>query len=124
MIARLGPPLAVMALIWFLSDQPDLRTGLDSDWDLVLRKLAHMAVFGTLLAAWWRAAGPAPATAITLAYAAVDEWHQTWVDGRLGSVSDWAIDPAGARLAAAVIVWTTRAGRAATGAPPASSAER
>ena len=104
MIARLAPPLALMALIWLLSAQPDLRSGLDSDWDLVLRKLAHMAVFGTLLVAWWRAVGPAPAAAITLAYAALDEWHQTWVEGRNGAFHDWAIDAAGAGIAAALVL--------------------
>jgi hypothetical protein len=121
-IARFGPPLAVMALIWFLSAQPDLHSGLDTTLDLVLRKLAHMAVFGVLLLAWWRAAGPGAAVAITLAYAALDEWHQTWVEGRNGAFSDWAIDAAGAGVAALLfIAWRRRAGRAATGAPRGSS---
>lgn len=108
MIARFGPPLAVMALIWFLSAQPDLHSGLDTDLDLVLRKLAHMTVFGTLLLAWWRAAGPRVAVVVTLAYAAVDEWHQTWVEGRNGAVTDWLIDATGAGVAAALMVWWLR----------------
>ena len=125
MIARFGPPLAVMAVIWFLSAQPDLHSGLDSTLDLILRKLAHMIVFGTLLVAWWRAAGPVVAVVVTLAYAAVDEWHQTWVEGRVGAVSDWAIDAAGAGVAAVlVIAWRRRGGRAATAAPPASRTAR
>jgi VanZ family protein len=103
-ISRFAPPLAVMALIWVLSAQPDLSSGLDSDLDLVLRKLAHMVVFGTLLATWWRAAGPRVAVAVTLAYAALDEWHQSWVEGRVGAASDWAIDALGAGIAAAIIV--------------------
>ena len=103
-MTRFGPPLAIMAVIWILSAQPDLRSGLDSDWDLVLRKLAHMAVFGALLAAWWRAAGPRVAVALTLAWAVLDEWHQTWVEGRVGAVSDVAIDALGAGVAAALIV--------------------
>ena len=103
MIRRFGPPLAVMALIWFLSDQPSLSTGLGF-WDLVLRKLAHMVVFGTLLLAWWRAIGPRTAVAITLAWAALDEWHQTWVEGRNGAFHDWAIDAAGAGIAAALVL--------------------
>jgi hypothetical protein len=107
-IARFAPPLALMALIWFLSAQPDLRSGLDSDWDLVLRKLAHMAVFGALLLGWWRAIGPRAAVAITLAYAALDEWHQTWVEGRNGAFHDWAIDALGAGIAAAVVVALAR----------------
>ena len=39
-IARFAPPLAIMALIWFLSDQPGLSSGLS--FDHVLRKCAHM----------------------------------------------------------------------------------
>ncbi len=109
MIARLGPPLALMGLIWFLSAQPGLNSGLD--WDYVLRKLAHMTVFGTLLLLWWRAAGPRWAVAITLAWAALDEWHQTWVPGRAGTVHDWAIDAAGAGLASAVVVVRLRRAR-------------
>ena len=109
-VSRFGPPLAVMALIWFLSAQPDLQSGLDTTLDLILRKLAHMAVFGALLLAWWRALGPAPAVVITLAYAALDEWHQTWVEGRVGAFSDFAIDAAGAGVAAALmVVWLRRA---------------
>ena len=124
-IGRLAPALALMALIWALSAQPDLHSGLDSTLDLVLRKLAHMAVFGLLLLAWWRAAGPAVAVAATLGYAAIDEWHQTWVEGRVGAFSDWMIDAAGAGIAAAlVIARRRRAGRAATTAPPASTRAR
>ena len=108
-MARWLPPLAVMALIWFLSDQPDLKSGLDSTLDLVLRKLAHMTVFGALLVAWWRAAGPRIAVVVTLAYAAIDEWHQTRVPGRHGAVTDWVIDAAGAGIAAALVVlWLRR----------------
>lgn len=108
MIRRFGPPLAVMALIWFLSDQPDLHSGLDSALDLLLRKLAHMVVFGTLLLAWWWAIGPRAAVAITLAYAALDEWHQTWVEGRVGALSDWAIDALGAGIAAGLYLLARR----------------
>ena len=99
--AATARPSSSWGVIWFLSAQPDLRSGLDSDWDLLLRKLAHMTVFGALLALWWRAAGPRTAVVMTLAYAAVDEWHQTWVDGRNGAFSDWAIDALGAGIAAA-----------------------
>ena len=36
------PPVALMALIFFLSAQPDLSSGLGT-WDLVLRKIVHFA---------------------------------------------------------------------------------
>ena len=112
-VAHWLPPLAIAAVIWFLSDQPDLKSGLDSSLDLVLRKLAHMTVFGALLATLWRAAGPRWAVVLTLAYAALDEWHQTWVEGRNGAFHDWAIDAAGAGVASALIVWRIRSARAA-----------
>lgn len=39
---------------------------------------------------------------LTIAFAASDEWHQTFVEGRGGTVSDVLIDSAGALAAAAV----------------------
>jgi VanZ family protein len=113
-LTRFGPPLALMAVIFVLSAQPDLGTGLGV-WDTVLRKLAHMAEYGLLWFLWWRALGfrhPGPAIAVTLAYAASDEWHQTLVTGRHGSPVDWAIDAAGVGLAGLAVVLAARSGRA------------
>jgi VanZ family protein len=101
-VSRFGPPLALMALIFFFSDQPDLGTGLGT-WDLLLRKLAHMAEYGLLWLLWQRALGhrhPLAATAITLAYAAMDEFHQTFVTGRHGTPVDVLIDATGMAIAA------------------------
>jgi VanZ family protein len=103
-LSRFAPPLLLMGVIFLLSAQPDLNSGLGT-WDTILRKLAHMAEFGLLWWLWWRALGfrRAPlAVAITLAYAAADELHQTFVPGRSGSVADWAIDAAGVGLAGAL----------------------
>jgi VanZ family protein len=101
--ARYLPPLALMALIFALSAQPNLSSGLGA-WDLVLRKLAHMVAFGLLWALWQRALRrPAAAALITLLYAASDELHQSGVEGRNGSPWDWAIDAAGVALA--VLAW-------------------
>lgn len=93
-----------MGLIFFLSAQPDLSTGLGL-WDLILRKLAHMGVFGLLTLLWWRALAPhvdhplPVAALITLVYAATDEFHQTFVEGRSGSPVDVGIDAIGIGLA-------------------------
>jgi VanZ family protein len=109
---RFAPPLALMALTYFLSDQPSLDSGL-GDLDTVLRKGAHMAEFGLLWFLWWRALGyrhPGPAIAIALAYAATDEWHQTFVSGRHGSPWDWAIDAAGVGIAGLLVVVAARRG--------------
>ena len=43
-ISRLLPPLALMALIFYLSNTPSLGTGLGV-WDLILRKGAHITAF-------------------------------------------------------------------------------
>jgi VanZ family protein len=107
-MSRFGPPVALMALIFYLSAQPDLSSGL-GDVDLVLRKLAHMTLYGLLWLAWHRALGkrsPWAAAAITLLYAATDELHQTTVDGRHGTPVDVLIDAAGVALAAAL--WRAR----------------
>jgi VanZ family protein len=100
-VGRYGPPLALMAIIFALSAQPDLNSGLGI-WDTIARKLIHMASYGLLWWLWWRALGrraPWLAAAITLAYAATDEFHQHFVHGRHGSPIDWAIDAAGVALA-------------------------
>ena len=97
--ARWAPPVALMALIFFLSAQPDLNSGLGG-WDTILRKGAHMTEFGLLWWLWRRALGHGGAAAvITLAYAATDELHQTFVTGRHGSPVDWLIDAAGVAIA-------------------------
>jgi VanZ family protein len=92
-----------MAIIFALSAQPNLNSGLGI-WDLIGRKLAHMAAFGLLWALWQRALRrPVAALVITLAYAASDELHQSFVRGRNGSPWDVAIDAAGVGLA--VLAW-------------------
>ena len=109
-LTRFAPPVALMALIFFLSAQPSLNSGLGT-WDTVLRKGAHMTEFGLLWFLWWRALGfrhPGPAILIALGYAATDELHQTFVAGRHGSPWDWAIDAAGVGIAGAVVVWRLR----------------
>jgi VanZ family protein len=112
------PPVALMALIFFLSAQPDLRSGLGVI-DLIGRKVLHATEYGALCALWWRALRTVtrerPALvasfAVAVAYAATDELHQTFVAGRNGSPIDVAIDATGALLAAVFIR------RQCTGAP-------
>ena len=102
-IAAFAPPLALMGLIYFLSAQPDLNSGLGLV-DEIGRKLVHMAEYALLWWLWCRALGfgmraAIVAVVITLAYAATDEFHQTFVHGRVGSPVDWAIDAAGVAIA-------------------------
>lgn len=111
LLRRLDPwawPLLLMASIFFFSAQPDLNSGLGTI-DLVGRKLIHFAQNALLAYLWWRAlrtrmsvrAAALAALVITSAYAATDEFHQTFVHGRHGTPVDWAIDTAGAALASA-----------------------
>ncbi|WP_372791066.1 VanZ family protein [Paraconexibacter sp.] len=115
LVGRFAPPLALMALIFALSAQPDLSSGLGT-WDLVLRKLAHMTEYGLLWFLWLRALGrparPLAAAAIAIAYAASDEWHQTFVEGRHGTPVDVLIDATGVLIASALWRRRLRASRA------------
>jgi VanZ family protein len=101
-----------MALIFFFSHQPDLSSGLGV-WDLIGRKILHMAEYALLCFLWWRAlAGTtsagralAAAAAISLAYSVTDEFHQMYIQGRHGTPVDVAIDAVGI---AAACVWVRR----------------
>ena len=101
------PPLLLMGIIFVFSAQPNLDSGLGAI-DLVGRKLIHFAEYALLCFLWCRLLrmgldpGRAALAAFLLAslYAASDELHQSFVEGRAGSPVDWAIDSAGAALAA------------------------
>lgn len=104
-VATFAPPLLLMALIFALSAQPHLSSGLGV-WDTILRKGAHMTEYGLLWWLWWRATGfrhPVLAVAVTLAYAATDELHQHFVAGRHASPLDWLIDASGVGIAVLLV---------------------
>ena len=107
-----APPVALMAVIFLLSAQPDLSTGLGV-WDFIGRKVVHMAEYGLLCFLWWRAfrevatiqrTALAVAFSVSLAYAGTDEFHQTFVHGRHGTPVDVAIDVAGMAIACLLVV--------------------
>jgi VanZ family protein len=109
------PPLLLMGLIFFFSAQPSLDSGLG--WiDAVGRKLVHFGEYALLCFLWWRLLrtglpdrrAALVAFLIASLYAATDELHQSFVDGRHGTPVDWAIDTAGA--AAAALAATVRRG--------------
>lgn len=114
------PPFLLMGIIYIVSAQPSLDSGLG--WvDLVGRKALHVAEYALLCFLWWRAlrTGMTPGRAALLAfvlssaYAATDELHQSFVEGRVGTPVDWALDSAGA---AAVALRMRLAGRRTTAA--------
>jgi VanZ family protein len=108
------PPLALMAVIFAFSAQPDLNSGLGTI-DLVGRKIVHMSEYALLCFLWWRAlrsvaadrAALAAALLASLAYAATDEFHQTFVHGRHGTPVDVGIDAVGMTVAAVLIARRT-----------------
>jgi hypothetical protein len=110
LLRRLDPwlsPLVLMAVIFAFSAQPHLSSGLGLV-DTVLRKLVHFGEFALLAFLWWRVfvgrmtarRAALGAFLVTALYAASDEFHQGFVAGRHASPIDWAIDSAGAGLAA------------------------
>ena len=101
-------------LKWFV---PDVSDETIRDIQLVIRKAAHVLEYAILSILSCRAlaqrAAPSPlplaalgqAVLIAVAYAALDEWHQSWTDERFGSPLDVAIDSVGATVGAAFFAW-------------------
>src|SRR4051794_39959968 len=109
-LARWLPPVLAMGVIFLLSAQPDLNSGLGTI-DLIGRKIVHASEYALLTFLWWRALRTvvAPQRAIVFAfliavgYSATDEWHQAFVNGRHGTPVDVGIDALGAAAAALAI---------------------
>lgn len=100
-----------MGLIFWLSSMPDLKSGFQPLWDLVLRKFAHAAeyaILGWLAYRTCRSGGRSRCLSLVLSaligvvYAASDEYHQTFVPGRHGAVIDATLDSFGVLLGAAI----------------------
>jgi VanZ family protein len=97
---RLLWPLLIAGLIFAASSRARVAgPGLTSVDD----KFAHFAVYGLLatlvcrLGRGWRAA--LVALVVTSAFGASDEWHQSFVPGRMADFGDWVADTLGALLA-------------------------
>lgn len=108
-IAAWSIVMAWMAAIFALSSVPDLRSGFQPLWDLVLRKFAHAAeyaILGWLLQRAFRQHAMSGTRAsvlsivVTAAYAISDEFHQTFVQGRRGALLDVITDSAGGLVGA------------------------
>ena len=114
-LRRSPAPLALMAVIFWLSAQPNLDSGLGVIDD-ILRKLAHVAAYFALTLLWlWalRPSLPGPsaltlAGVIALLYAVTDEYHQSFVEGRDGRPLDVGIDLIGIILASLMLRYDQR----------------
>jgi len=99
-----APAVLVALLIFLLSNTRDLAVTTGT-LELILRKGAHLAIFGLLAVACFRGllahrlwgAGPwIGAWLLATGYAVTDELHQATVPTRHGAPLDVAIDAAGA----------------------------
>ena len=111
-----GPVAGFMAALFLISGQSALP-GAEYVWDKVLHAGAY-AVFGLLcLRATHGGIRPlrgkptVGALALGLAYAAFDEWHQSWVPGRMPSLADWIADLVGMVIACVGVALWARARR-------------
>jgi VanZ family protein len=93
-----------MGVIFALSATPSLVSPFEPFFDFIIRKLAHVGEYGLLTALLFSALrihitreGHALFIAVLVAvsYAFSDEWHQTFVPGREGSLRDVGIDALG-----------------------------
>lgn len=106
------PVILWAGFIYVLSDQPSLKSDFDPIWDMIFRKIAHIAEFAIFAFLLSRALGFYKiegckfwfsVLAISFFYAIYDEVHQSYVQGRYGTVRDMMIDFNGAVLG--TIAW-------------------
>jgi VanZ family protein len=93
-----------MGVIFALSAIPSLASPFYPFYDFILRKLAHVTIYAVLTIFLFRAFRLHVASSnhawllaglVAGLYAISDEWHQTFVPGREGTVRDVAIDGVG-----------------------------
>jgi VanZ family protein len=110
------PPVAYMAVIYYLSSQTDPVPQVTSVvWD----KLLHFVEYGGLATLLSRAligegltrpATLVAAVLLTSAYGATDELHQARVPNRQADVQDWIVDSLGAAAGAGFATGRPRRG--------------
>jgi VanZ family protein len=116
-LSRWLPLLAWMGLIFVLSAQPDLPQAPGPWLDTLLKKTGHAGAYGVLawlyqraLRARFRGSTALRVVSVGLAvvYGLSDEYHQTFVPGRNGRLSDVAVDGVGACGAMLLDWWLER----------------
>lgn len=108
------PPIAWAALIFILSSQSVLPGIEISTLDFIAKKVAHMIVYAVLYVLFYRATAILTDTMPTakrqywllytpllfcFAYAVSDEFHQSFVPNRFGSMRDVGYDMLGTSIA-------------------------
>ena len=112
------PVLLWMGMIFVVSSRSSLPFVLNKTVDLVTKKAMHVTEYGVLAFLLWRAisrergwpAWPSfgGAFVLSLLYAVSDEFHQTFVPGRNGALTDVGFDALGALLALGLVWWSCR----------------
>ncbi len=106
-----------MGVIFWFSSIPDLESGLKQDF--ILRKIAHILEYLILTFLFLRAISveersfervAAYAIIFALFYALTDEYHQTFVSGRQGTLRDVGIDSIGILLMSLLWYYRKRKG--------------
>lgn len=101
------PIILWAGLIFYLSAQPGLKSGMPWPYDFILRKGAHIVEFSILflllISAFENYQLPIKkallrAFCLTILYAISDEFHQSFVAERVASLADVAIDSLGVLL--------------------------
>jgi len=91
-------------IIFFLSHQPDLKSNFPSEYDFILRKLAHITEYAVLTFLLIKAFSQYQLSAkrilffsilLAVLYAFSDEYHQSFIIKRTGAFQDIAIDSIG-----------------------------
>lgn len=106
-------PVVLWAVfIFFLSSIPHLRFTL-AWWDYPLRKFGHFMLYGILARLIARAFTGSTfwpwkkifawSLALTICYAISDEYHQSFVPGRVAAVHDVVLDSAGGWVALGLV---------------------
>ncbi|MFA6215188.1 MAG: VanZ family protein [Patescibacteria group bacterium] len=93
-----------LAVIYYFSSQPNLKSELEPMWDLIFRKIAHIAEYFILAFLFLRALEQyrlnfrnllLVTCFLSLVSAGFDEWHQSFIAGRVASPLDVGIDSLG-----------------------------
>ena len=107
-----GPALFVMAAIFAFSSTPGNDLPNFGGFDFSVKKAGHMLGYGLLALSYWRGLGFNKkriwfAWLLSIAYAATDEFHQSFVAGRHPSLVDVLLfDGVGAGIA--LWIWSLR----------------
>jgi VanZ family protein len=99
--------LVYMSFIFYLSSSPGSVTGKDTDFNRFIFNFLHIPLFGvlSLLLLYTLKGDVHPfeirkrtyimSFCLTILYAVFDEWHQSYVQGRMTSLSDICLDGIG-----------------------------